>query len=202
MDIRYEDYDQDQWLQIKGQQFSTMLARTGAAVHAKGKRFILGTEPDRYSLMCEFAKGPTTMPVVPYLKLYKAWETWVAEGSIDGLCAEEGCPSRLRIEGGDIKLFRQTLPERFPIYTWADTACWINRGGGPFSLLNWEPHTVEDVIRQLEFGRDTGAAGVFLHTLYHFTACDTSGQVLGGYGVLPRTEYLDALRHWNASSGV
>ena len=198
VDIRYDDYDEEEWLRIKGEQFSTMIALTGAKVHAAGKPFILGTEPDRYSLMCGFGKAPTHTDVIaPHLKLYKDWERWTAEGSIDGLCAEASCPPELKIEGADISLFQETLPEKFPLYTWLDTARWINRGGGPFSLLNWDPHTPEDVIKQIEFGRTAGAAGVFLHTLYHFTACDTHGKEIGGYGVLPRLEYFDAIRKWH-----
>jgi len=196
VDIRYEDYDEEKWLRIKGEQFSNVVGRTGAAVHTAGKRFILGTEPDRTSLMAGFGQGPATKQITPYLKLHKDWERWVTDHSIDGLCAEESCPPKLKIEGGDIAPFRETLPPEFPLYTWVDTARWINRGGGPFSLLNWDPHPVEDVIRQIEYGRDAGAAGVFLHSLYHFTACDSDGESLGGYGVLPRTEYLDAIRRW------
>jgi len=196
VDIRYEDYDEDKWLRIKGEQFSNVLARTGAAAHAAGRRFILGTEPDRTSLMVGFANSPTLRDVAAHLKLYKDWEGWVAEGSIDGLCAEEGCPPELKIEGGNVAPFQDTLPQEFPLYTWVDTARYFNRGGGPFSLVNWDPHTVEDVIRQIEWGRDAGAAGVFLHTLYHFTACDSGGESIGGYGVLPRTEYLEGIRRW------
>ena len=201
IDIRYEDYDEDKWLRIKGEQFSNMLMRVGAKVHAADKHFIMGTEPDRYSLMVDFATMPNTKSFGPCLKLYKDWEGWVAEGSIDGLCAEESCPPELKIEGGDIAPFRETLPSEFPLYTWIDTARWINRGGGPFSLLNWDPHTPDDVIKQLEFGRNAGAAGVMIHTMYHFTACDSDGETMGGYGVLPRTEYLEAIRKWNAVAG-
>ena len=198
VDIRYEDYDEQEWLKIKGEQFSTMLARTGAKVHAAGKRFILGTEPDRTNLMTNFGTGDFPHPAAPYLKLYKDWERWVAEGSIDGLCAEESCPRELRIEGGDIKLFQETLPTDFPLYSWIDTARWINRGGGPFSLLNWDPISVDGFLQQLDYARDAGAAGTFIHTMYHFTAVDSGGKEIGGYGVLPRTEYLEAIRQWNA----
>jgi hypothetical protein len=40
-----------------------------------------------------------------------------------------------------------------------------------------------------------------IHTMYHFTACDSDGETMGGYGVLPRTEYLEAIRKWNAVAG-
>ena len=194
VDIRYEDYDEAQWLRIKGEQFSTALARVGATVHREGKRFILGTDPDRTALMSGFGDHATTREVNDNLRLYKDWEAWVAEGSIDGLCAEESCPTALRIEGADPNPFRATLPSDFPLYTWVDTACFNNRDGTPFSLFNWDPHTPEDVLRQIEWGRDIGARGVFLHSLYHFTACDSGGESIGGYGVLPRQEYLDALK--------
>ncbi|MAE65912.1 MAG: hypothetical protein CMJ18_16700 [Phycisphaeraceae bacterium] len=195
VDIRYDDYDEDEWLRIKGEQFSNLIARTGAAAHAGGKRFILGVEPDRTNLMVGFANGRSM--VADNVRLYKDWERWAAEGSIDGLCAEESCPAELSIEGAEIDTFRETLPGDFPLYTWIDTARWINRDGGPFSLVNWDPHTPEDVVRQIEWGRDAGAAGVFVHTLYHFTAADSDGESIGGYGVLPRTEYLEAIRQAN-----
>jgi hypothetical protein len=196
VDIRYEDYDEQKWLAVKGEQFSNVLARTGAAAHAAGKRFILGTDPDRTALMSGWHEHGLLKQTNPHLQLHKDWEGWVAEGSIDGLCAEESCPHALRIEGADPAPFRETLPAEFPLYAWVDTACWTNRGGGPFSLVNWDPHPPEDVIRQIEWARGTGAAGVFLHTLYHFTACDSGGESIGGYGVLPRTEHLDAIRRW------
>ena len=39
-------------------------------------------------------------------------------------------------------------------------------------------------------------------TRVFFTACDTGGQELGGYGVPPRTEYLEAIRRWNEGAWV
>lgn len=61
-------------------------------------------------------------------------------------------------------------------------------------MANWDRNSVEEVLRQIEMARDAGASGVVLHSFYHFTACDTKGESIGGYGVLPRTEYFDALR--------
>ena len=196
VDIRYEDYDEDRWLRIKGEQFSGLLARTGAAVHAAGKPFIVGTDPDRTMVMSGANGSDVLRKWAPCLKMYKAWEQWAAEGSIDGLCAEEACPHALQIEGADPAPFVATLPEGFPIYTWIDTACFNNRDGTPFSLANWDPHSVDGFIQQLEWSRATGARGVFMHTLYHFTGCDSGGESIGGYGVLPRREYLDAIRRW------
>jgi hypothetical protein len=98
------------------------------------------------------------------------------------------------MQGSDPRVFRDTLPAEFPLYSWADTARWINRDGKPFSLYNWDRHPVETVLQQIEWAQDIDAAGVFLHSLYHYTACDSSNESIGGYGVLPRTEYLDALR--------
>lgn len=89
-----------------------------------------------------------------------------------------------------------TLPEGFSIYSWIDIACFHSRDGTPFSLANWDRHSVDGFIQQLEWSRATGARGVFMHTLYHFTGCDSGGESIGGYGVLPRRQYLDAIRRW------
>ena len=54
--------------------------------------------------------------------------------------------------------------------------------------------------------RQAGASGAFLHSLYHYTSFDSGGESIGGstdgstgYGVLPRREYLEALRRWSAA---
>lgn len=54
------------------------------------------------------------------------------------------------------------------------------------------------MLARIDSARKGGAAGVVLHALYHYTAADSGGRFIGdepdGYGVLPRTEYFDALR--------
>jgi len=194
VDIRFEDYDEDKWLEIKGRQFSTLLSRVGHRMHGKGKRFIIGIQPDRYNLMVDYDKRPTVQALAEHLRLYKDWEAWAGEGSIDGICAEKACPGEQELAGADISLFQETLPEGFPTYSWLDTTWWVNRGAGPFSLENWCRGSVEEVLKQIDMAEDSGAAGAFLHSLYHYTGCDTQGRELQGYGVLPRTEYFDALR--------
>lgn len=190
LDIRYEEFDRDAWLGIKGEQLSTLLFETGAVVHAQGRPFVVGMVPDRHTLM---GMAPERAGVRE-LQLYKDWETWSAEGSIDGICAEKTCPHEQELAGADISPFRDTLPAEFPVYTWLDTAWYVNRGGGPFSLVNWNRNSVDELLRQIEMARETQAAGAVLHTLYHFTAADSDGEAIGGYGVLPRLEYFEALR--------
>jgi len=159
----------------------------------------VGIVPDRTSQM--FERGGRRLypdeaehPAARHLQLYKDWERWAAEGSVDGICAEDGCQPVLKLQGADIGPLRKTLAADFPVYTWADTMCYTQRGGGPFSLVNWDRHPVEGVLEQIELARRSGAAGIVLHGLYQFTAADTAGESIGGYGVLPRTEYFDALR--------
>ena len=193
VDIRYEDFDRDAWLAIKGEQFSTLISRTGAVVHRFGRPFVVGLVPDRYTLMGMDASHPA----VRHLQLYKDWETWAAQGCVDGICSEQTCPHEQKLSGGDVSIFRETLPRDFPVYSWSDTAWFVNRGGGPFSLVNWNRNSVEDVLQQIQLARAAGANGIVFHSLYHFTACDTQGESIGGYGVLPRTEYFDALRNAN-----
>ena len=200
VDIRYEEYDEEKWNRIKGEQFTAFLSRVGATVHRYGKPFILGTQPDRYALMTDFESRSQPRPGGKHLHLYKDWETWAASGSVDGICSEESCPRELSIEGASMEPFRRTLPATFPLYTWTDTARWINRGGGPFSMENWDPQTVDGLLKQIDWAKDQGAAGIFLHSLYHYTSSDSDGRSLSGYGVLPRTEYLDALRAYVQST--
>lgn len=194
VDIRYEDYDEEKWLRIKGEQFSTVLAHTGRLIHDAGKKFIVGTDDNRYSMMADFGKPHHVQQPAPYLKLYKDWEAWAANGSIDGLCGESSCPTDRKLSIPDITVYRKTLGYNFPLYAWLDTGWWVNGDGRPFSLVNWGRNSVEQVIRQIELAREAQCAGAILHTLYHFTAVDSGGESIGRYGVLPRTEYFDALR--------
>jgi hypothetical protein len=191
IDIRYEDYDNDAFLKIKGEQFSTLLSRIGNVVHDRAKQFIIGIVPDRHTLMdIKFAGRD-------YIQLYKDWERWIADHAIDGLCAEQQCPHQQQLEPAGISAFKDSVPKDFPLHTWADTAWYENRGAGPFSLANWNRNSVDEVLQQIEMARQAGASGIVLHSLYHHTACDTAGESIGGYGVLPRTEYFDALRQRN-----
>jgi hypothetical protein len=64
-------------------------------------------------------------------------------------------------------------------------------------MANWDRPTVDQILEQIQNAKESGAAGAVLHTMYHYTAADSAGQPIGGYGVLPRTEYFDALRKLN-----
>lgn len=189
-DIRYEDYDHDAWLRIKGEHFSTLINLSGSMVHRSGLPFVVGISPDRYELMGMGDQWAGKK----HLQLYKDWERWVADGSVDGICSEQTCPHNLKLDGATIQPFQDTLPPDTSLYIWLDTAWFENRGGGPFSLLNWNRASVNQLIGQIKDAKQLGAAGAMLHSLYHYTASDSGGNDVGGYGVLPRTEYLDALR--------
>ena len=198
VDIRYDDYDEEQWLRIKGEQFSALLALVGTQADRANSKFIVGIEPDRYSLMVDYERPDVMHPAGPVLHLYKDWESWVAEGSIDAICAEEACHPKMKITGGDIEPFRKSLPADFPLYSWADTSWYVQRGGGPFSMVNWDRVSVDQLFEQIDVARQSGAHGVLLHSIEMFTSWDSGGKSIGGYGVLPRTEYFDALRDWHS----
>jgi hypothetical protein len=195
-DIRYEKYDAEAWDRVKGELYSEFLAQVGSVVHEQKKPLVLGIRPDRYNLMVLEEKR--LQRVMDSIRLYKDWEKWVADGTIDGLCAEQTCPHTPKIPGADISPMQQTLPKNFPLYSWADTATWVGGVKVPFSLRNWNRHSVADVLTQIRTAQAAGAAGVVLHSLYHFTAVDSAGEYIGqppaGYGPLPRDEYFDALR--------
>ena len=197
VDIRYEDFDKEKWHHVKGDLYSELLALVGAAVHKHDKPFILGIKPDRDNVMVLYPDRQKK--IMDNIQLYKNWERWVAEGSVDGICAEQPCPHSPTITGGDISLLKETLPSTFPLYSWADTATWVGGIPVPFSLHNWNRHSVEDVLKQIQVARTVGAKGIVLHSLYHYTAVDSAGAYVGqrpaGYGAVPRTEYLDALRN-------
>ena len=198
IDIRYEDFDAEALDRLKGEHFTQLITHTGGLLHGLGKSFVIGISPNRYELCVDFetpaAKGKQGRPGGPCLHLYKDWEGWAAAGSVDGICAEQSCPAETQVRTADTSAFRSTLPADFPLYTWADTAHYVNRGFGPFNLHNWDRNSVEQVIEQVASARAGGAAGTFLHSLYHYTACDGNGETLAGYGDLPRREYFDALR--------
>lgn len=192
IDIRYEDYDETLRLGILGEQFSNLLQQTGDLLHQTGKPFLVGISPDRHELCVDFTQY--NRPAGPHLQLYKNWETWATTASIDGLCAEQSCPQELLLDAPALAPFRETLAETFPLYAWLDTAHFQDRGFGPFHLGNWNANTPQQLLDQITTAQQSGAAGAFLHSLYHYTACDTAGEPLGGYGVLPSTTHLDALR--------
>ncbi|MFH1615233.1 MAG: hypothetical protein ABIG61_09145, partial [Planctomycetota bacterium] len=197
IDIRYEDYDTEQWHRIKGEHFSTLLAKTGAVIHQHNKPFIIGLVPDRYTLMGMGKQWAGRENI----KLYKDWEGWIAEGSVDGICSEENCPHYKKIEPSNMSVFKDTVDKDFPLYTWGDTAWFVNRGAGPFSMGNWNRLTPDEVIGQIEMAKSAGAGGIFLHSMYHYTSIDSGGKFIGvnneGYGILPRTEYFEKLREYS-----
>jgi hypothetical protein len=194
IDIRYDDYDDDAWHRIKGDHYSSFVHRAGALVHGRGKKLTLGIFPDRYLLIGKDDK----FPAMEHVKLYKDWEQWAASGSIDALCSEQYCPHFHKFDGGDVMKLRATLPPAFPVYSWVDLGWFVNRDGQPFSMANWDRPTPRQMLEQIGIARDAGASGAVLHTLYHYTAADTNGQSIGGYGTMPRMEYFDALRQLNA----
>jgi len=53
------------------------------------------------------------------------------------------------------------------------------------------------VLQIIENAKKQKASGVVLHSLYHFTSADTNGKPIGGYGVLPRKEYFEALKKFS-----
>ena len=189
-DIRYEDYDEEAWHRVKGEQYSSFIHRAGTLIHGRGRTFTLGLLPDRYHLIGKEEK----FPLMEQVKLYKDWEQWVASGSVDALCSEQYCPHFHKFDGGDIARLRSGLSKDFPLYSWVDLGWFVHREGVPFSLTNWDRPSPEQMLNQIQIARDAGASGAVLHTLYHYTAADSDGQSIGGYGTLPRTEYFDALR--------
>ena len=203
-DIRYEPYDTEEFYRIKGEHFSEVITRTGNQMHGAGKPFVVGLSPDRYELCVAFGDGK--MPGGPHLLLYKDWERWAADGAVDGICAERACPHEVILDAPPLELFRRTLPDGFPLFLWLDNARFINRDFGPFHLGNWDRYSVDEVVDMVSAARQAGARGAFLHSLYHYTSFDSGGESIGGstdgstgYGVLPRREYLEALRRWSAA---
>ena len=65
-------------------------------------------------------------------------------------------------------------------------------------MANWDRYGVDEVLGMVAAAQQAGARGAFLHSLYHYTSFDSGGASIGGYGVLPRREYLEALRRWSA----
>ncbi len=193
IDPRYEGYDRDAFLRIKGEHFSQLLAEVGRLLHSYQKQFIVGIVPDRLTLM---GMGKDR-PALKYLQLYKDWEQWAANGRIDGICSEKSCPHHKELDLADTSIFQQTLPAEFPVYTWADTAWFVKRTSEPFSLHNWKPLTPQEIVKQINLAKSTGLSGVVLHSLYHYTSADTKDFELMGYGKLPRLEYLEMLKELN-----
>lgn len=193
IDIRFKDYDYDEFLRIKGDHFSEMLAKVGRTLHDADTPFVIGVSPDRHELCVEFES--IGIPAAKHLHMYKDWERWAEDGTVDGLCTERSCPHEKVLDPPGLDIFQDSLPDGFPLFLWLDMGRWINRGFGPFHLANWDRYPVDESMGMLEQAKKTVAGGAFLHTLYHYTACDSGGESIGGYGVLPRTEYFDALRN-------
>ncbi len=73
VDIRYEDYDEEQWLRIKGEQFSALLSRVGARTHQARAEFVVGIQPHRYNLMVDHDLPEAHHSAAPFLRLYPAF---------------------------------------------------------------------------------------------------------------------------------
>ena len=67
-------------------------------------------------------------------------------------------------------------------------------------MENWDPVSIDGLLQQIAWAKGQRVAGIFLHSLYHYTASDSDGESIGSYGVMPRTEYLDALRELPGSA--
>lgn len=187
VDIRYRDFDHELWHRVKGDHFTQLILESGRFLHERGQTFVVGIPPDRWSLV------PGDSHAHRSCRLYKDWETWVAEGGVDGLCAEQ--PTiRDRNERVDIQLFKDTTPPGTKIYPWCPAIWFVNKGGPPFSIVNWENRTVDELRSELTAMRDQGAAGVVVHELYRHLFIDTAGRDIGMGQPPPMREYWDALK--------
>lgn len=77
-------------------------------------------------------------------------------------------------------------------WAWWNWNEWQNVRVGHIDVVDRVP--IEGMLEQIDVAERAGATGVLLHSIEMFTAWDSGGRPVGGYGVLPRTEYLDALR--------
>lgn len=188
--ICYEDFDEDKWHRVKGEHLTRMLARIQQTVKEHGQRFVFGCFPHRTILLGDPDRpGPQTRCI----QLYKEWEQWADDGLVDGLCRESQCPRTGDLEPPDVEIFKQTLPDGFPLYTWTNTEWFESRGGGPFSCRNWSVKPPETVHRQIELTREAGCAGAVIHSLYPSVFINTQKESHGMRGPVPKPEYWEAL---------
>ena len=113
---------------------------------------------------------------------------------MDGLCTERACPHEKVLDPPGLDIFQDSLPDGFPLFLWLDMGRWINRGFGPFHLANWDRYPVDESMGMLEQAKKTVAGGAFLHTLYHYPACDSGGASIGGAHHLRHTVYCREMR--------
>jgi hypothetical protein len=76
VDIRTEDFDLEKWRGLRGEYFTELLREIAAVVHARGKRFSLGT-----------ARGDYIGFPLGNMKL--EWRKWISEKIIDELHLDE-----------------------------------------------------------------------------------------------------------------
>ncbi|MFH0964409.1 MAG: hypothetical protein V2A58_10405 [Planctomycetota bacterium] len=188
LNIRYQDFDVEEWHRIKGEHFTELLRRTGKLCHDAGQRFIVGTPGDRYSATitnCHMARS---------CLYYKEWEKWVDQGIVDGIASEMCNSYESVVEIGDISEMKKALGKKGKLYPWS-IPVYMDRNciAPPFSLVKWRTKKPQEIVRQARMAKDAGAAGIVVHEFYWHLFIDTEGEDIG-FGPLPQRELWKALK--------
>ncbi len=195
VNIIWEDFDEDEWHRIKGEQYTEFLRMLRAALRPRNCPIILQTNTDRLRFM-----GQVYQEGSKCYRLYKDWERWVAEDLIDGLSVpwDRADPPTGEPHIVDISTFKETLPPDFKVYSsvalsYQDAT--LPASGRPFcGVEQARPKSLQAAADQARMAREAGAAGIHVGA-YMQLFVDTNGAPLSsGLGPVPQPQYWQVLR--------
>ena len=199
VDIRMEEFDNNLWQRMKGDQYTEFLRMLRRRLRPKNLPIIININEERLRFM-----GQIYQPGGNAYRLYKDWERWVDEDLVDGIAVpvdrQDPDDGSAHITG--ISVFRETVGGKVKLYA--------------FSLLTYpNPHppplsgparpfagvaqgasrskSFETVARQTQMAKEAGAQGVHVGGYIHLFV-DSGGRDIGAIGPCPVPEYWEAMR--------
>jgi len=188
VNIRYQDFDVEEWHRIKGEHFTELLRHTGKLCHDAGQRLIVGTSADPYTGTI------TNCHMMHSCKYLREWKRWVDEGIVDGIASEMCNKYESIVEIGDISQMKAALDGSGKLYPWS-IPVYMDRDcvSPPFSMAKWRTKKAEECAQQVRMAKDAGAAGVVVHEFYWHFFIDTDGEDIG-FGPLPQRDLWQTLK--------
>jgi len=199
VDIRTEEFDNDLWQRVKGDQYTEFLRMLRDRLHPKNLPIIININQDRLRFM-----GQAYQLGGDAYRLHKDWERWVDEDLVDGIAVpwDKQDPTDGSPHITDISVFRETVGGKVRIYSSSGLTC---RNPQP-PPLSGPPRpfagpaqgaalckSFDAVARQTQMAREAGAAG--LHVMgYLQLFVDTGGGRIGALEPSPMSGYWDAMK--------
>lgn len=196
-DILVEDFDNDLWQRVKGDQYTEFLRMLRKMLRPREIPIIININEEKLRFM-----GQVYQPGGNAYRLYKDWERWVDEDLIDGIAVpwdyKDPWEDWPHITG--ISVFRETTGGKVKLYASADLRYRnpnpprSSRPGRPFSGEEggqFLSKSLDTVVQQTRMAKEAGAQGLHIIGYLHLFV-DTGGENLGRLGPCPKQEYWKA----------